>query len=1041
MAQNSNYRAIAKQVGYDVYEVLGGAEFKLYKEGLDEHGTTVRTVVAEGLQSDAEGVIHIAGFSWDETGIYYLEETKTKDDTWLLPNEPMKIDMTSVVRNNPDGIATVFMENQPKRGEILVSKYDRYSGGRLAGIEFTLYKGTTTDTVYATKVTDQFGYIRFRDLPLGNYILKETKTLDGYVLDETLHAVSVTPDNRYFYYHIYNMQEGERLDIPVKKVWLGTEPIYAAGEGLVVELYEGTKTDPIETAVLTKANGWAHVFEDLLKRDAQGRAYTYILKEKDTTVPSGYKVAVAQGSIDASEYPLTVTVAEEVVLKNHALGDLSVTKTWQDCYDALRPESVELTLKRAAYNSDAGQYGEYITYKGPVSVNANTDTPWSYTWKDLETHDVNGKAYKYKVTEGDVTGYTLVGHAPEHAELSGGLESTITLTNRQLLTQKASKAWSANSPTVKPAVVFQLVRKTDAMADYEVVAGEEPKLIPSGSDSVEWTMLPATDGDGYAYSYSVLEGYLNTANEFVAQVPENYKAETTFESLYDQANNEIGTEVIVTNTWQETSFTATKSWSDNAPSVKPDVQLVLRQNGELYKVDGQPKTLQDGETEAKWSNLPVYYLADKDNDGILEEYEHQYSVDELDVPESYTKELVSATEVKNVYHSVSLEAEKYYDLTNVMDDFIGVDVRPASITFSLYKGILNEATGVTSWEKFDEVVLDGVVDDNITDAGETAEWCYTWYKLPKYSEIQDAAGNATRVENKYKIIEEIIPKNYELIGSEDVSDASTPDIFRWEVTNRYCNGFTAHKTWDIGDKTAEALGGLPSITLRLHRGIELDDGTRIDETVWSEVVGDPVILDGIADDLGLGVSRETTQEDSLTWTYTWFDLLIYGEAGPDLGDYGLSEGDRVRYFYYVTEELSEAAAQDYSLDADSSTGTSLVNRLDKTSFVAEKQWLDGPVDDRPEIEFALYSDYVNPATGERTIAEMIMRATLDGVSDENGETSPWIYEFKDLKHYVKNDDGTYLKDADDKPVPYRYFVKEGAVDPETGEFNEAPPEN
>ncbi|MDI9498715.1 MAG: leucine-rich repeat protein [Bacillota bacterium] len=1026
LAQNPAYRAVAKPVGYDVYEVLAGATFTLYRE-VDVNGVKVREVIAENLVSDAEGLISvdgISGFSWDETAIYYLEETATVDDTWLLPEKMLKIDLPAVIRSNPTGVATVFMENQKKVGEILVSKYDRYTGTKLTGITYTLYRGTKdnylSDPNPVVKKTGSSGYLKFDGLLPGNYILEETATLEGYIRDETLYEIEVTPDNRYFYYYLYNMRAGELLDIPVKKVWLGEVPDYAEGEGLVVELYEGTSTTPMESALLTAEGGWSHTFAGLLKRDNQGRVYTYVIREG--AIPAGYEIAVGEGTVKGSSYGLDVTVADEVVLKNHALGDLTVTKTWQERYDELRPAAVVVTLMRAAYNADTGAYGEFTSQGDPVNISAATG--WAHTWTGLKTHDVDGRPYRYKVVEAAVTGYQLVAHTPAQVELTGGAEADIELVNRQYLTQKARKAWSDNAPAVKPEIVFQLVRKTDDMTDFELVDGAALKTIPDGSAEVEWNGLPATDEEGNVYTYSVYEGCINDDDEFVQLIPENYRAETTFAPILNEDNVEIGTEIIVTNTWQETSLTATKTWSGNAPTVKPEVELVLRQNGELYNGTGVPVTLQNGDTEASWKKLPRYYYT-VDADGTVTEHEYRYSVDEINVPESYDKVLDSDTGVRNEYHSVVLEARKIFDLDLVEEDFAGTDMRPAEIRFSLYKSTYDANTGTTSMQKYDEVVLDGVVDADITDAGEIEEWHYIWNRLPKYYEVVDADGSITRHENEYRVIEEIIPRYYELLGSEDVSEG---ELFSWQVTNRYRNAFNAHKTWDIGAKTVAGLGGLPSVQLQLYRGIVLDDGTRVATSDWTETVGEPVTLDGQADDPLPGVSRETTQADSLTWTYAWFDLPIYGECTVDsLADYGIANGDRVRYFYYVEEDSTAPALEDYSLDAISSASTLLVNRLDKTDFTAKKEWVDGPVDDRPAVEFVLYADYLDPATNERSTAEEVRRVTLDGVADDTGETGSWTCHFENLRHYVKNADGSYLKDADGQPVLYRYFVKEENV--------------
>ena len=452
LAENPSYQAFAKPVGYDVYEPLSGAEFTLYK-AVTVNDVPTREVVAEGLISGTGGLIpvnEIPGFSWDETATYYLEETKTKDETWLLPENPLIIDLPAVIRNHPTGTATVFMENQPKQGQILISKYDRYTGFRMEGVEFTLYKGTkdtySPESPYRVGTTDAAGYRRFNNLPLGDYVFKETATLDGYVLDETIHEVSVTASDRYFYYHIYNLQKGELVDIPVRKEWLGTEPEYAPGDGLVVDLFESTRTSPIETVTLTRLDSWAYVFKDLLKRDNQGRAYTYVIRERG--LPAGYEFAIKEGQVQPAQLPADQTVAEEIILKNHALANLSVSKTWQDRYPDLRPEAVTLTLMRAEYDADTNSYGDYVAQGAAVQISETT--AWSHTWRDLKTHDVNGKPYRYKVTEAETNGYQLVAHEPAFVQLTGGVEAKLTLTNRQYLNQAARKDWSDNAPTVNP---------------------------------------------------------------------------------------------------------------------------------------------------------------------------------------------------------------------------------------------------------------------------------------------------------------------------------------------------------------------------------------------------------------------------------------------------------------------------------------------------------------------------------------------------------------------------------------------------------------
>lgn len=95
--------------------------------------------------------------------------------------------------------------NIEKTGEILnvlENSFD-YSSIKLSGVEFSLYAGEDIKTLdgiihykkgdlIKTAKSDTNGMISFNDLYLGKYIIKETKTLQNYILDSKEYSIELT---------------------------------------------------------------------------------------------------------------------------------------------------------------------------------------------------------------------------------------------------------------------------------------------------------------------------------------------------------------------------------------------------------------------------------------------------------------------------------------------------------------------------------------------------------------------------------------------------------------------------------------------------------------------------------------------------------------------------------------------------------------------------------------------------------------------------------------------------------------------------------
>ena len=84
-----------------------------------------------------------------------------------------------------DNIGTLgkIINEKPGKGEFKIKKVDE-NNMPLANVKYTLHKTDENETqVGEERKTDENGEITFKDLPYGYYWLKETKTIDGYILD------------------------------------------------------------------------------------------------------------------------------------------------------------------------------------------------------------------------------------------------------------------------------------------------------------------------------------------------------------------------------------------------------------------------------------------------------------------------------------------------------------------------------------------------------------------------------------------------------------------------------------------------------------------------------------------------------------------------------------------------------------------------------------------------------------------------------------------------------------------------------------------
>ena len=155
---------------------LTGAEFQWKDTVTGKTGTvTVGT----------DGTITIPNLSVNRT--YEITETKAPVG-YVLDKTVHKVTLTTVQANK---VVTVTIDNVAQKGSIKIVKQDKDSKKRLTGAEFQWKDTVTGKTGTVTVGTD--GTITIPNLSVNRtYEITETKAPTGYVLDKTVHKVTLT---------------------------------------------------------------------------------------------------------------------------------------------------------------------------------------------------------------------------------------------------------------------------------------------------------------------------------------------------------------------------------------------------------------------------------------------------------------------------------------------------------------------------------------------------------------------------------------------------------------------------------------------------------------------------------------------------------------------------------------------------------------------------------------------------------------------------------------------------------------------------------
>ena len=546
-----------------------------------------------------------------------------------------------------------------------------------------------------------------------------------------------------------------------------------------------------QVGIIKEANGvWKYTFNNLPKYD-NGSEIVYTVEE--TIIPDGYTESYDQDS-------LTITNTHELITKN-----ITAVKVWDDNEDndGARPDYVTVELYAD---------GDLVN-----TTNITKADNWAITFTNLTVYKAGsvGEEIVYTIKEQNVTGYTT-----NITQI--GNNFTITNThNNTLINISINKTWDDdnNRDGLRPdSITVRLLADGEELMIVEVKSANDYKYtftnltkfnnkklinytieevnVPKGYTAVingteiinthipEVTSVDVakywndTDNQDGVRAGSVTVNVMD-GNEKVASYTLNEENgwKHTFENLPKFKNN--GTlinytvtedavegynttivycegifKVINSHITANTTVSVEKVWndSDNQDGIRP-VSVTVKVTGS-NGLDQLAVLDKSNDWKYTFDNLPMYY-----NNGTLVEY----VVDEVNVPEGYTKVVTNTTNAFVINNTHTPEVTNV-TVTKVWNDSDNQDgIRPSSVV----------------------VVLRGSDASERTMTLNATSWTGTFTNLPKYENGKEIV---------YTVVEDEVPDKYNVTVKNCSGEVKVINTHIPEVTN-----ITVTKVWNDSD--------------------------------------------------------------------------------------------------------------------------------------------------------------------------------------------------------------------------------------------------
>ena len=268
---------------------LKGVKFNV----LDEKNNVLETII-----TNDEGEAITSKYPVRDFEKLTLQEVETKEN-YKLNNEKQTITLEA------NQIKDITFKNEKKKGQIKVVKVDKDNNEvKLKDIEFKVYdeKGNVVDTLK----TDENGEATTKRLPIDQeYTIQETKTLEKYVLNETVQKVTLKQDE------ITNIQfENEKIKGKIEIIKVSADDNKLTGEKA------GTK---LEGAVFNIYNESDEIVDVITIKEGIGTSKLlekgkYFIQE-ETSGSDNYLLNTEKYPIEITEHLKTIPIT----IKNNSV--------------------------------------------------------------------------------------------------------------------------------------------------------------------------------------------------------------------------------------------------------------------------------------------------------------------------------------------------------------------------------------------------------------------------------------------------------------------------------------------------------------------------------------------------------------------------------------------------------------------------------------------------------------------------------------------------------------------------------------------------
>ena len=285
---------------------FAGAEYTIYRDAGCTNAVEVLTTNASGY----------AKSSLLDPNTYYVKETKAPAGYELDPTLH-----TVVMDSSPtQRIYRVISKELQIRKSIEVQKQDQETGqtvpqaGRsFAGAEYTIYRDSGCTDMLEVLKTNESGYAKSAEYPLGTYYVKETKAPAGYYLDPTVYTVNLQDGDGILTYSIRSKETPVPVYIEIQKQDQETgQAIPQTGgsfAGAQYTIYRNEACTDTAEVLTTDGKGYAK----------SSRLIPAIYYVKETKAPEGYYLDPTVYAVDArngnGKEVFPVTSLEELIKK------------------------------------------------------------------------------------------------------------------------------------------------------------------------------------------------------------------------------------------------------------------------------------------------------------------------------------------------------------------------------------------------------------------------------------------------------------------------------------------------------------------------------------------------------------------------------------------------------------------------------------------------------------------------------------------------------------------------------------------------------